>query len=405
MKNKINLKKYIIITSIVFIIFAVILTILNIVQYIEYNKNTNIAINRIIVNIKEKYPDVDVNEIIEILNNNANERDMLRQYGIDIEKESSILINNHEHKLFLSLNIGILIILLLSLLFVFIMYDKSQNKKVQEITEYIKEINRGIYNLNIQENDEDELSILKNELYKITVMLKEQSENSKRDKMTLKKSLEDISHQLKTPLTSIMIMLDNLLDNQEMNKEIRNDFIKSIYRETANINFFIQTLLKLSKFDANTIKFNKNDTELQYIINTAVQNVMPICDLKNIEIIIENKANVEPHVNCDAKWQVEAITNIIKNCVEYSKEKSKIYINYEENNVYCEITIQDNGCGMDKKDLKHIFERFYKAKNSNKDSIGIGLALAKTIIENDNGYITVESEIGKGTRFNVRYLK
>ena len=138
MKNKINLKKYIIITSIVFIIFAVILTILNIVQYIEYNKNTNIAINRIIVNIKEKYPDVDVNEIIEILNNNANERDMLRQYGIDIEKESSILINNHEHKLFLSLNIGILIILLLSLLFVFIMYDKSQNKKVQEITEYIK---------------------------------------------------------------------------------------------------------------------------------------------------------------------------------------------------------------------------------------------------------------------------
>lgn len=405
MKNKINLKKYIIITSIVFIIFAVILTILNIVQYIEYNKNTNIAINRIIVNIKEKYPDVDVNEIIEILNNNANERDMLSQYGIDIEKESSILINNHEYKLFLSLNTGILIILLLSLLLVFIMYDKSQNKKVQKITEYIKEINRGIYNLNIQENDEDELSILKNELYKITVMLKEQSENSKRDKMTLKKSLEDISHQLKTPLTSIMIMLDNLLDNQDMNKETRNDFIKSIYRETANINFFIQALLKLSKFDANTIKFNKNDTELQYIINTAVQNVMPICDLKNIEIVIENKTNIEPHVNCDAKWQVEAITNIIKNCVEYSKEKSKIYINYEENNVYCGITIQDNGCGMDKKDLKHIFERFYKAKNSNKDSIGIGLALAKTIIENDNGYITVESEIGKGTRFNVRYLK
>ena len=405
MKNKINLKKYIIITSIVFIIFAVILTILNIVQYTKYNKNTNIAINRIIANIKEKYPDVDINEIIKILNSNKSERDMLRQYGIDIEKEASILINNHEHKLFLSLNTGILIILLLSLLLVFIMYDKSQNKKVQEITEYIKEINRGIYTLSIQENNEDELSILKNELYKITVMLKEQSENSKKDKLQLKKSLEDISHQLKTPLTSIMIMLDNLLDNPDMNKITRNDFIKSIYRETLNINFFIQAILKLSKFDANTVKFNREDTSLKDIINNAMQNVMAICDLKNINLVVKNNVSHEPCIKCDEKWQVEAITNILKNCVEHSEEGSKVHIEYEENNMYCGIMIQDNGSGIDGQDLKHIFERFYKAKNSNKESIGIGLALAKTIIEKDNGYVTVESELGQGTRFNVRYLK
>lgn len=405
MKNKINLKKYIIITSIVFIIFAVILTILNIVQYIEYNKNTNLAINRIIVNIKEKYPDVDINEIIEILNSDTNEKDMLRQYGIDIEKESSVLSNNNEYGIFLTLNICVLIVLLLALLFIFIMYDKSQSKRMQEITEYIKAINKGIYTLSIQENSEDELSILKNELYKITVMLKEKSENSKKDKLQLKKSLEDISHQLKTPLTSIMIMLDNLLDNPDMNENTRNDFVKSIYRETSNINFFIQAILKLSKFDANTVKFNRADTSLKDIINDAVQNVMAICDLKNIKLVVKNNGNHEPRIKCDAKWQVEAITNILKNCVEHSVEGSKVHIEYEENNMYLEIIIKDNGSGIDRQDLKHIFERFYKAKNSNKDSIGIGLALAKTIIEKDNGYITVESEIGQGTRFNVRYLK
>ena len=108
---------------------------------------------------------------------------------------------------------------------------------------------------------------------------------------------------------------------------------------------------------------------------------------------------------CDLKWQVEAITNILKNSVEHSKENSEIYIEYDENNMYSEIVIKDNGIGINKDEIKHIFERFYKGKNSSNESIGIGLALAKTIIEKDKGYITVDSEEGKGTTFNIRYLK
>lgn len=266
-------------------------------------------------------------------------------------------------------------------------------------------------------------------------MLKEQAENSKNDKISLKKSLEDISHQLKTPLTSITIMLDNILDNPNMDLKTRNEFIKDIQREIANINFFVQTLLKLSKFDADTITFKDKQEKIRDIVEEAIKNVSTLCDLKNMEIVINSEScefiepstknqlnelvekgtEVKPQQNpqqfksptviCDLKWQVEAITNILKNSVEHSKENSKIYIKYDENNMYSEIVIKDNGIGIDKHDIKHIFERFYKGKNSSKDSVGIGLALAKTIIEKDDGYITVDSEQGKGTTFCIRYLK
>ena len=341
-------------------------------------------------------------------NDNLEQTDFLKEYGINIDKDTAVLSNQQDSKLFIIINCSILLTLLIVIICIFVKYNKGQNKKISEITKYIEDINRGIYTLSIQENSEDELSILKNELYKITVMLREQSENSIKDKMQLKKSLEDISHQLKTPLTSITIMLDNLLDNPNMDVDIRNDFIKSIYREISNINFFIQALLKLSKFDVNTIKFNRKEEKIRDIIDQAQQNVETLCDLRKIKIeTIPDFGQApfrNPEVVCDIKWQVEAITNIIKNCVEHSESGTKISIKYGKNDLYSEILIEDQGSGIDPEDLKHIFERFYKGKNSRKDSVGIGLSLAKTIIEKDNGYITVESEIGKGSKFCIRYL-
>ena len=409
MKNKEVLKKYIIFTIVVFAIFMIILAIVNHIQYSSYNRNSNLAINQIINNIKKSYPEADINEIIQILNNdNLEQTDFLKEYGINIDKDTAILSNQQDSKLLLIINCSILLTLLIVIICIFVKYNKNQNKKISEITKYIEDINRGIYTLSIQENSEDELSILKNELYKITVMLREQSENSIKDKMQLKKSLEDISHQLKTPLTSIIIMLDNLLDNPNMDVDIRNDFIKSIYREISNINFFIQALLKLSKFDVNTIKFNRKEEKIRDVIEQAQQNVETLCDLRKIKIeTIPDFGQApfrNPEVVCDIKWQVEAITNIIKNCVEHSESGTKISIKYGKNDLYSEILIEDQGSGIDPEDLKHIFERFYKGKNSSKDSVGIGLSLAKTIIEKDNGYITVESEMGKGSKFCIRYL-
>ena len=230
-------------------------------------------------------------------------------------------------------------------------------------------------------------------------MLKEQAENALKDKKNLKVSLEDISHQLKTPLTSILIILDNLIDDPDMEKSIREDFIRDIKREVSNINFLVQSLLKLSKFDASAITFIKEKRCISDIVNESIQNVSTLCDLKNIDIVW--KGNKDIKMTCDFMWQVEAITNILKNAIDHSKENSEIHISYNQNNVYSSISILNEG-EIDKEDLPYIFERFYKGKNASKDSIGIGLALSKTIIEKEGGTISVHSSNNK-TNFIIKY--
>lgn len=403
MKNKIKLKKYLIISSLISICFIILFLLLNFYEYKIYTNNFNNKLDSIIVLVKEKYPDLSDNEIMNIINNKDHSHyKELENYGINVNKDSIILENNHDfYKLIIVQNL-LLVVMVGVLISVFLKYDRNKDKEINEITKYIEEINRRNYKLHIDEISEDELSILKNEIYKTTVMLKENAENSLADKIELKKSLEDISHQLKTPLTSILVILDNLIDDPNMDQEVREDFIRDIKREVTNINFLVQSLLKLSKFDSNTISFIKADKKIKDIVDEALKNVAVTCDLKNISLIVngDNQAKI----NCDSMWEIEAITNIIKNCVEHSEENSKIIINYEHNNVYSCITIQDYAGGIDEKDLPHIFERFYKGRNASKDSVGIGLALAKTIIENDNGSITVESD-NIGSKFIIKYFK
>ena len=233
-------------------------------------------------------------------------------------------------------------------------------------------------------------------------MLKESAENSKKAKKELKKSLEDISHQLKTPLTSILITLDNLIDHPDMEKKLQEEFIRDMKREVGNINFFVQEILKLSKFDSNTIHFIKKKNNIEQIIEKAVQNVSTLCDLKNIKIDIK-KEKTEP-ILCDERWQIEALTNILKNGIDHSEKNSKIKVQCEQNKVYTKVRIQDFGNGIHEKDLPHIFERFYHGEKTDKNSFGIGLALAKAIIEEDNGVIYVKST-SSGTTFEITYYQ
>lgn len=404
MKNKIELKKMCITSCIVIIIFLITFSILIYKQYKTYTYNFNQKIAGIIDDVLEKYPDIEKREIVEILNSSdKTNNEILREYGIELDKDSVILENNTDFQKFIIIDVSTLIVFILILSIIVFKYNHSESKKINEITKYIEEINRGNYKLNIEENTEDELSILKNELYKITIMLKEVAENSQKDKTTLKDSLSDISHQIKTPITSILIMLDNILSDENMPEDIKKDFIKDIKREIINIKFLVESILKLSKIDSNSIKFIKKEVSIKDIINESVKNVSMLSELKNIEIIVSGDDSIK--TICDLKWQVEAITNILKNCIEHSYENKKIYINYNQNNMYTELKIEDNGTGIDAKDLPHIFERFYKGKNSSSDSVGIGLALSKSIIESNNGYIQVDSELNKGTTFIIKYLK
>lgn len=403
-KNKIELKKAIICSIIVLLVFLIIFGIINYFEYRCYNYNLNIVVNSIVAKVIEENPNIEKNELIELFNNvDQNKENIFYAYGIDFKKDSLLLKNDLEFSSFIAIDLFILLILGVLIAFIFLKYNKSKDKKIEEITRYIEEINNRNYKLYIEDNTEDELSILKNEIYKTTVMLKEIAENSKQDKINLKDSLSDISHQLKTPLTSIVIMLDNILDNQSMDKDMRNEFLKDIKREIININFLVISLLKLSKLDASSVSFINKDEHIIDIVEESLKNVSVICDLKNIKINVtgDNSAII----NCDMKWQIEALTNIIKNCIEHSKYNSSIDINFEENKMYSKIEIKDYGVGIDKKDLPHIFERFYKGKNSSNDSVGIGLALAKSIIDKNNGYITVESKLDEGSKFTIKYFK
>lgn len=403
MKNKLRLKQYIISTLIVSICLFVMFLILNIYEYKTYTKNFNNKISAIVTLVKDKYPEIADKEIIEIINSNKQSDDsFFLKYGIDIDNKAVLLENDKSYHTFLIINMSFLIITIASLCILYFRYNYKRKNDIKDIIKYIEQINRRNYELEIDSISEDELSILKNEIYKTAVMLKEAALNSNKDKLNLKKSLEDISHQLKTPLTSILVLLDNLIDEPDMNSSIRNDFIIDIKRNVININFLVQALLKLSKFDANTVHFIKKENDLEMIVKEAIKNVSTLCDLRNINI----KLNVleDAKVMCDAKWQIEAITNIIKNAIEHSKNNSSIIINIDNNRVYSKIEVIDFGDGISKRDIKHIFERFYKGENATSNSIGIGLALAKTIIEEDKGTIAVESN-ESNTKFTIKYFK
>ena len=403
MKNSPELKKVLFIIIDIIIIAITLFEFAYIYQYKRYSENFNRKIASIVDEILEKYPDIAEQELMQVINSTDNGSNILEKYGIDLEKDSVVFENDNLFIAFSILNILIIIILSLIILGLFLKYNNSKDKKINEITNYIEEINNKNYKLDIDDNKEGELSILKNEIYKTTIMLKELAENSMHDKMLLKDSLSDISHQLRTPLTAISVMLDNLIENPDMEFETRQEFIKDIRRETINISFLVEALLKLSRLDANSVKFISKETYLRSILEEAVKNVSVLADLKNVDIFIFGGKEIK--INCDKKWQVEAVTNILKNAVEYSEENSKIEISFSQNKMYTKLEIKDYGKGISKEDLPHIFERFYKSKNSSSDSAGIGLALAKSIIQNSNGYISVESSLKKGSTFTIKYMK
>ena len=402
LENKVHLKKFLLTSMIPIIVFLIIGNIFFFYQYQSYTQNYNDKIASLVNLLEKEYPDIDRNELISILNSEDKvSEDIFSRYGIDIQNESIIVENDQLFSGFIIVYNILFIGLALSIILLYLKHEKVQNKEIKKIARCIEEINKKNYSINIDENSEDELSILKNELYKITIMLKEDAENSKKDKLKLKDSLSDISHQLKTPLTSINIMLDNILDNPEMDNNTKEKFIQNIKREITNISSLVGEILKLSKFDASVIKFEEQQVFINDLVKSAISNVEMMAELKNINIEVNNQDNIK--LVCDAKWQIEAITNVLKNCIEHSKDDSTITIDIDSNKIYKQITIKDNGEGIDEKDLPHIFERFYKGKNSSKDSVGIGLALAKTIIEKDNGSIKVDSKKGKQTTFVIKY--
>lgn len=400
MKNKVNKKTliFIVITSVLSLGFFGLL--LN-YQYKTYTINYNNKINSLINEVINKYPEVNESDLVGILNSES-EDDLLNKYGIN-DKSSSVIENDKLFKKYLFIDLSILFIIIITLYVYFVINKSKRTKKINKIIELISKINRRNFDIDIEDYTEDELSILKQEVYKTSLMLRSEADNSLKDKLNLKDSLSDISHQLKTPLTSITIMIDNILDNEEMDSKTRCKFLVNIKREIININFLVQNLLKLSKFDANVIKFNNEEVLIKDIVDEAIKKVSALSELKGVSIKVSGDKGST--IKCDFMWEVEALSNIIKNSIEHIEGEGFVEVNYTKNKVYSRILIRDNGVGINAEDLPYIFDRFYKGKNTSKDSVGIGLALSKSIIEKDNGSISVKSSPKIGTIFTIKYFE
>lgn len=278
-----------------------------------------------------------------------------------------------------------------------------RNQQIARLIEYMQHLSERIYDLHLDENSEDELSMLSNELYKIMVLLREAADSNQKAKQQLENALADISHQLRTPLTSMQVMVDNIYDDPKMPLAVRQDFLRSISRQVESMSNLVMTLLNLAKFDNGSIRLQQLPVEAGELLQEVRQKLEVLADLRGITIVLFG--DLQAKARLDRHWQVEALTNIVKNCLEHSSPGSEVTITVVNSPLFLRLKIKDTGEGIAAKDLRHIFERFYKAKNSAADSVGIGLAFAKTVIEADNGQISVKSQEGKGSEFAVTYYK
>lgn len=355
--------------------------------------------------ISARYPDMEHGDWMQYLNATGNEEDgeaFLHQYGI-LQGDMPILQAQTAQKRFQITGNLVWILICTGILLIFICYQKQRNRKIQELVDYIRKIEHGIYRIEIEENDEGELSRLQNELYKITVMLRESSELAGQQKKALADSVSDISHQLKTPLTSCLVLLDNLSESENMTEETRRRFLSEITGQLTSVSWLVQVLLKLSRLDAGVVELKEEELSVSALIRGAVEKVGLLAEWKQIDIQVMGEE--EPFIKGDRHWLEEALVNLIKNAIEHSPEDSEIRIQVEDNQVYTCIHVRDFGSGISYEDQKHIFERFYRSADAGEDSVGIGLALAQEIMKRQNGYLTVESEPGQGTVFYMKFLK
>ncbi len=301
------------------------------------------------------------------------------------------MLNNKE--LLLLFLVGILA-------FLFLFYTRKRYQAIEKLNAYLIRVLAGEMPPDIEDQEEGELSILKNNIYKVTTTLYHQKDLLKKDKVALADAIADISHQLKTPLTSMMVMNDLL--KTEDNKEKQAEFLRTQSHQLDRMNWLIQTLLKLSKIDAGTVSMKPEPVSLALLMEDVITPFAVPMDLKNIRYFCDA---TDLTLRCDRNWTMEALQNIVKNCIEHMEEGGSLSISFEDTNLYTQIILKDTGCGIGSEDLPHIFERFYKGKNAGPDSVGIGLALAKTIVTRQRGDILVESMEGSGTTFRVRFYK
>lgn len=280
-------------------------------------------------------------------------------------------------------------------------YFYLQRREMRKISSYLDKVLNGNYNIQVKEYDDGDMELLASNICKITTLLKEKNDHANQGKEQLESVLSDISHQLKTPLTS-MYVINDLLKNEQLEVEKKRELLGKNHAQLERIEWLVTTLLKMSRLDSGMVEMKKEPVKIQTLVEEALEPLRIPMELKQQKVELQGDGNVEG--NLDFHWTLEAFVNILKNAHEHTDEKGTITIHWMENPLYTEIDISDTGIGIKKEELPYIFERFYKG-SGNKESIGIGLNMSKTIIQKQNGVISVVSEEGKGTTFSIKFYK
>ena len=385
------------------IIFFVIIGVAVVLQNQLYQNDLYQISSIIMENIHEKYPELEEEVIKDIFHKDISghsSQDILQSYGINVENISVTSYGmNFLSRNFLIIFIPTSIFLIVIIIFIW-KFVNRQDQKINTINLYTKEILKGNYTLDIHENDESELSILRNQIYDMTIMLKEKNELLLQDKKRTEKLLADISHQLKTPLTSLYL-LNDLLYDENLPVEKRKEFLESMNKELIKIDWLIKNVLNLAKLDSKTLHLKQENIDLNKLLQEAKDTFSVLTEINQVTIKIDCDEHIK--LNCDKYWTLEAINNLFKNAIEH--EAKNIEVKVTENDLFVEISVKDDGEGIDTKDIKHIFERFYKAKNAKSNSLGLGLSFVKSIVENQNVDIRVKSKKGVYTLFIIKFYK
>ena len=360
--------------------------------------------------ILSEYPKME-DKIAEYIKSGATEaeiakgRQILGEYGYNTKAFLSSQITFKNTYMPLTIKVVLLVLFFFIPVCLLIMFEYSKiYKKVSRISIASDKVVEGDYNIVMPENSEGEFGKLGHSFNAMSNRLKLSIENLNEDKIFLKNIISDISHQLKTPLASLIMLNENLLQDKNMGEETRLEFLNRSKGQLDRMEWLVKNLLKMARLEADAVEFHFEKAELIMPVQRAVTNLKSLWEEKGQAIIIKGQEKV--CFNGDEEWLEEAFVNIIKNCIEHTGSGGKIIIEMNETPLFSRVSIKDNGEGIDKNDLPHIFERFYKGNNSVKtESVGIGLSLARLIIEKQRGSITVSSVKGEGTEFVITFLK
>ena len=361
----------------------------------------------IVGNIVSKYPELE-KDIVSVITQAKNKENtdlgakVLQKYNYDSSTNLSQepIVQNNIYKM-LKINILFITFVFLCLITISFYFFIKIYRDIKDMTDYVYHSSEGREYEMKNKNQEGQIGLLKTEIMKMTTVLKEKVALLHSEKIFLNDTISDISHQLKTPMTSLMLLTDLMYN--DLDKEKKIEFLDRTNAQLSRMDWLIKSMLKLSKLEAKVIDFKTDKVNINELIKRSISPLLVPIELRNISLNING--DKEAFYTGDIEWSSEALGNIIKNCVEHTKEGGTLDITYEENPIYSEIIIKDNGEGIDKDDIQNIFKRFYKGKNSKSDSVGIGLAMAKSIIESQNGDIYVKSKKNRGSEFHITFHK